>query len=100
MFLDTVITFSEHTRKPKFVAAKPEIQPAASLGFTPRNARKGKTLGKGRGLQPDHVAPAAVTGQDAFRALVESKNKKREENLTAKRTAEEAGPEAKRTRTE
>lgn len=64
---------------------------ASSLTFAPRAAAKrpGKSLGKGRPMpKSEHMPPlvsAGATAQDAFRAIVESKNKQREVNLETSR---------------
>lgn len=75
--------------------------PTSVLAFAPRTAKRpGKTLGKGRHILANATAglvgsSSAEAPQDAFRALVKSKNKQREGNLEtsrAKRPHEEPGP--------
>lgn len=123
IFNGATITFSENTRKNRSGLSAPggtaagvtgassttdSIQPSAALAFAPRNARKpGKTLGKGRVPIKDAAPVAPASGQDDFRAFLESKNKQREAKLAAKRTApveegegEESNGDAKRTKTE
>lgn len=108
IFNGSTITFSENTRKHRnpppgpqsgaggsssFAAADPSsgdttIKPTAALAFAPRNARKpGKTLGKGRAPPKDAQPVKSASGQNDFRAFMDSKNKQREEKLAAKRTA-------------
>lgn len=62
----------------------------SSLTFAPRSAKRGgKVLGKGRSRPvPDTlVTPTGSSSnpQDAFRAIVENKNKQREANLETSR---------------
>lgn len=77
--------------------------PTSALSFAPRIAKRpGRTLGKGRhaASSTTPAIPADSSGsnapQDAFRALVESKNKQREGNLEASRAKRqhEAGIDA------
>lgn len=119
----TTVAITEHSRRPTVTsdattqdkAGAGTAATTSSLSFAPRTAKRpGKVLGKGRHVQPKAAAGSNSAGvessgnaQDAFRALVESKNKQRESNLAtsrAKRSLEEQGSvdqdESKKPKTE
>ena len=105
------VIITEHGRRPdldrssasKGSSNPSTVTPTSALSFAPRIAKRpGKTLGKGRhtASSTTPAIPANSSGtnapQDAFRALVESKNKQREGNLEASRAKRqhEAGADA------
>lgn len=90
-----IIRFTDPHQQPTQKAAavasgKEESTKATSaLAFAPRAAKKGGTLGRGRHAAPVKTASAPIAGgasQDAFRAVVEAKNKQREGNLESNRS--------------
>jgi hypothetical protein len=69
-------------------SADNDVKTTNVLAFAPRAAKKGGTLGRGRHGAPVQSTSSQVTAgasQDAFRAVVEAKNKQREGNLESKR---------------
>ncbi len=97
IFEGATITITEQPRRPFKQQAKPAQESA--LTFAPRTRKPGKALGKGRG-GADKPTFVPASGQDDFRALVDTKNKQREGNLAVKRGAGaddgNEAPEAKR----
>lgn len=90
------ITITEHARRqptgPPVEQKKAQSVPENALSFAPRAAKRpGSTLGKGRHGTTNAVAPplpssASGNAQDAFRAVVDAKNKQRERNLESTRS--------------
>ena len=86
------ITITEHGRRQPVAPAVEQKQSVSgdALSFAPRAAKRGNTLGKGR-HGATNVKAAAVplstsgNAQDAFRAVVDAKNKQREGNLESTR---------------
>jgi hypothetical protein len=95
------ITITEHGRRQPAAPAAEQKKSVSqdALSFAPRAAKRGNTLGRGRhGASTVKAAPplppsASGNAQDAFRAVVDAKNKQREGNLESirgKRSSDQA----------